>query len=64
MTNKSNPLVVQMDERDTECTHNFMNDKGNIILKMQLKFKKIVSEYHQQLYLNLIENIEKFLIES
>lgn len=41
-----------------------MNDKGNIILKMQLKFKKIVSKYHQQLYLNLIENIEKFLIES
>ena len=64
MTNNSNPLVVQMDERDTESTHNFMNDKGNIILKMQLKFKKIVSEYHQQLYLNLIENIEKFLIES
>ena len=50
MTNKSNPLVIQMDERDAECTHNFMNDKGNITLMMQLKFKKIVSKYHQQLY--------------
>ena len=48
-----------MDERDAKCTHNFMNDKGNIILMMQLKFKKIVSKYHQQLFKILIENIDE-----
>ena len=36
-----------------------MNDKGNIILMMQLKFKKIVSKYHQQLFKILIENIDE-----
>lgn len=43
-----------------------MSDKGDIMLMMQVNFKKIVSKHYQQLYSSLIENLgemEKFLIE-